>query len=91
MGVLASDPCRRAVVDCFETPAPSGTSHLLRSRDRHGDGRATAAREAYVYWRDRNLKFHEYKSKRPTKNVQALLDHIGTSGDPIFWGWRAAH
>ena len=23
--------------------------------------------------------------KRPTKNVQALLDHIGTSGDPIFW------
>lgn len=22
-----------------------------------------------VYWRDRNLKFHEYKRKRPTKNV----------------------
>jgi hypothetical protein len=38
-----------------------------------------------IYWRDRNLKFHEYKRKRPTKNVQALLDHIGTS-DPIFWG-----
>ena len=35
---------------------------------------------------DRNLEFHEYKRKRPTKNVQALLDHIGTSGDPIFWG-----
>ena len=39
-----------------------------------------------IYWRDHNLKFHEYKRKRPTKNVQALLDHIGTSGDPIFWG-----
>jgi hypothetical protein len=39
-----------------------------------------------IYWRDRNLKFHEYKRKRPNKNVQALLDHIETSGDPIFWG-----
>jgi len=39
-----------------------------------------------ICWRDRNLKFHEYKRKRPTKNVQALLDHIETSGDPIFWG-----
>jgi len=39
-----------------------------------------------IYWRDRNLKFHEYKRKRPTKNVQVLLDYIETSGDPIFWG-----
>jgi len=39
-----------------------------------------------IYWRDRHLKFHEYKRKRPTKNVQALLDHIETGGDPIFWG-----
>jgi hypothetical protein len=39
-----------------------------------------------IYWRDRNLKFHEYKRERPTKNVQALLDHIEKSGDPIFWG-----
>jgi hypothetical protein len=39
-----------------------------------------------IYWRDRNLKFHEYKRKRPTANIQALLDHIETSGDPIFWG-----
>ena len=36
-----------------------------------------------IYWCDRNLKFHEYKRKRPTTNIQALLDHIGTSGDPI--------
>lgn len=39
-----------------------------------------------IYWRDRTLKFHEYKRKRPTKDVRALLDHIGTNGDPIFWG-----
>jgi hypothetical protein len=39
-----------------------------------------------VYWRDRHLKFHEYTRKRPTKHIQALLDHIETSGDPIFWG-----
>ncbi|MGH3481191.1 MAG: DUF3024 domain-containing protein, partial [Nocardioidaceae bacterium] len=23
-----------------------------------------------IYWRDRNLRFHEYKRKRPSKNVQ---------------------
>lgn len=33
-----------------------------------------------IYWRDRNLKFHEYKRKRP-RNVQALLDYIEDSGD----------
>lgn len=39
-----------------------------------------------IYWRDRNLQFNEHKRMRPTKNVQRLLDHIETSGDPIFWG-----
>ncbi|WBU37544.1 DUF3024 domain-containing protein [Homoserinibacter sp. YIM 151385] len=39
-----------------------------------------------IYWRDRNLKFHEYQRRRPTKNVQALLDHIGSHDDPIFFG-----
>ncbi|MBA2478219.1 MAG: DUF3024 domain-containing protein [Sporichthyaceae bacterium] len=39
-----------------------------------------------IYWRDRNLKFHEYDRRRPTKNVQALLDYIADSGDPVFWG-----
>jgi len=34
----------------------------------------------------RHLRFHEDKRKRPTKNIQALLDHIEISGDPIFWG-----
>lgn len=39
-----------------------------------------------IYWCDQNLKFHEYQRKRPTKNVQSLLDHIGSHEDPIFWG-----
>ena len=39
-----------------------------------------------IYWRDRNLKFHEDHRKRATTNIQALLDHIETSDDPIFWG-----
>jgi DNA-binding transcriptional ArsR family regulator len=42
-----------------------------------------------IYWRDRHLELPPYELKRPNKNVQALLDHIQTSGDPIFWGWRA--
>jgi hypothetical protein len=39
-----------------------------------------------IYWRDRHLKFHQYERKRPTKNVQTLLDWIADGGDPIFWG-----
>jgi hypothetical protein len=40
-----------------------------------------------IYWRDRHLKFHECKRKRPGKNDQALLHHIETGGDPISWGF----
>lgn len=36
-------------------------------------------------WRDRNLKFHKYDIE-PTPTVQKLLDYIGYSGDPIFFG-----
>ena len=39
-----------------------------------------------IYWRDRHMKFHEYTKRRPTKNVQSLLDYIGSHQDPIFWG-----
>jgi len=38
-----------------------------------------------IYWRNRTLKFHEYnhKHKRPTTNVQSLLDWIVNGDDPI--------
>ncbi|MGF0117457.1 DUF3024 domain-containing protein [Promicromonospora sp. Marseille-Q5078] len=39
-----------------------------------------------IYWRDRNLKFHEYKRTRTTKNVQGLLDHIGSPRGPDLLG-----
>jgi hypothetical protein len=31
-----------------------------------------------------NLKFHEYKFKKPSKSIQSLLDHIENNGDPTF-------
>lgn len=39
-----------------------------------------------IYWRDRNLKFHEYQHQRPSTNVQSLLDYISEGKDPIFFG-----
>jgi hypothetical protein len=53
---------------------------IARLRCTAGTGKWT------LYWRDRNLRFHEYTRKRPTADVQTLLDHIANGGDPIFWG-----
>jgi hypothetical protein len=39
-----------------------------------------------LYWRDRHLRFHENRDKRPAKNVQSLLDFVDSRDDPIFWG-----
>ncbi len=39
-----------------------------------------------IYWRDCHLKFHKYDRKRATKNLQSLLDYIGSHQDPIFFG-----
>jgi hypothetical protein len=39
-----------------------------------------------LYWRDRHLRFHEYRDMRPTKNVQSLLDFLDSHDDPIFRG-----
>jgi len=53
---------------------------IARLRNAQADGQWS------IYWRDSNLKFHEYKRQRPNKDVRVLLDYIDTSGDPIFWG-----
>jgi len=53
---------------------------IARLRNAQADGQRS------IYWRDSNLKFHEYKRQRPNKDVRVLLDYIDTSGDPIFWG-----
>jgi hypothetical protein len=39
-----------------------------------------------LFWRDRNLKFHQYRFLAPSPSLQVLLDHVDKSGDPIFWG-----
>ncbi len=39
-----------------------------------------------IYWRDRNLKFHEYRWKESSRDMRSLLDHTEHSGDPLFWG-----
>ncbi len=72
-------------VDIVEVrPSWNGREHTRFPIARLGYTKATGLWA--IYWRDRNLKFHEYKRKGPTTNVQALLDHIETSGDPVFWG-----
>jgi hypothetical protein len=40
-------------------------------------------RQWAIYWRDRNLKFHEYKRKRPTKNVPGAPLAVGSPGDVL--------
>ena len=57
---------------------PVSRSPVFATPRRPESGRSTL--------RDRNLNFHEYDRKLPSKNVQALLDYIAESGDPIFWG-----
>lgn len=39
-----------------------------------------------LYWRDRNLAFHEYPQQRPVKQVGTLLRRIERDEDGIFWG-----
>lgn len=39
-----------------------------------------------LYWRDRNLNFHEYDLTDPSSNVQDLLDEIDRDPTAIFWG-----
>lgn len=41
--------------------------------------------ERSLYWRDRNLKFHEYDIA-PTQLVDEMLDYIKNSRDPVFFG-----
>jgi hypothetical protein len=44
------------------------------------------ARMWTLYWRDRNLEFHEYDRLEPTEDVQVILDFLASHQDPIFWG-----
>jgi hypothetical protein len=39
-----------------------------------------------LYWRDRNLRFHEYDLVPPTSRVDDLLEEIDRDPTAIFWG-----
>jgi hypothetical protein len=39
-----------------------------------------------LYYRDRNLRFHQYDPKPPTASIDELLDEIDRDPTAIFWG-----
>jgi len=39
-----------------------------------------------LYWRDRNLRFHEYDLVAPSSRVDDLLAEINRDPTSIFWG-----
>ena len=39
-----------------------------------------------LYWRDRNLKFHEYDRVPPSASVEELLAEVDRDPTAIFWG-----
>lgn len=49
--------------------------------------RYTKVRDEWsLYWRDRNLKFHEYDLAEPSHDLQDLLLEIDSDPTAIFWG-----
>ena len=47
---------------------------------------AKARGEWSLYWRDRNLEFHEYDRVTPTPHVEDLIAAIENDPTAIFWG-----
>jgi hypothetical protein len=39
-----------------------------------------------LYWRDRNLKFHEYDRVSASASVEELLTEVDRDPTAIFWG-----
>ncbi len=49
--------------------------------------RYTKSRKEWsLYWRDRNLKFHEYDLVAPTPHVDELIEEVKRDRTGIFWG-----
>jgi Protein of unknown function (DUF3024) len=45
-----------------------------------------ATRQWSLYWRDRNLRFHEYDLVPPSQSVEDLLAEVDRDPTAIFWG-----
>ncbi len=39
-----------------------------------------------LYWRDRNLKWHVYDRKKPSRTFDSLLKEVDADPTGIFWG-----
>jgi Protein of unknown function (DUF3024) len=39
-----------------------------------------------LYWRDRNLRFHEYDAMQASSSVEELLVEVDRDPTAIFWG-----
>ncbi len=49
--------------------------------------RYTKARKEWsLYWRDRNLKFHEFDLVVPTPHIDELIEEVKRDRTGIFWG-----
>ena len=49
--------------------------------------RYTKSRKEWsLYWRDRNLKFHEYDLVAPTPHLDELIEEVKRDRTGIFWG-----
>jgi hypothetical protein len=45
-----------------------------------------STRQWSLYWRDRNLRFHEYDRVPPSESVEDLLGEVDRDPTAIFWG-----
>ena len=73
--ILECRPPWRPEYDSDWTRFPIARLRYVESRNRWS-----------LYWRDRNLKFHEYDLADPTSDIQDLLDEIDRDPTSIFWG-----
>ena len=43
-------------------------------------------RQWSLYWRDRNLNFHEHDLVQPTPHLDELIEYVKNDRSGIFWG-----
>jgi Protein of unknown function (DUF3024) len=73
------------IVECRPPWRPESGTEWMRfpiARLRY----SKATRLWSLYWRDRNLKFHEYDRVRATASIEDLLAEIDHDPAAIFWG-----
>ena len=73
------------IVECRPPGRMSGAPEWTRfpiARLRYTRG----TRRWSLYWRDRNLQFHEYDRVPASANVEDLLAEVDSDPTAIFWG-----